>query len=555
MLNVFWVGIGCDPANKPSQRQTEFSDSGFPIGKVAAEESKPLISGRKNYEDIVPAAEIPYQEHHAPTVEPKPKEPFQIANPKLVIDVDKAEVDFQVEIVTDKGRESVHLKGPFNKSEAPWVAHLYAVDQKILEERRVSASVVCVTAYYCDSIGIKIHYTVDGKPTSIYRESGVEGPRMAMSGDDDEAKAEVAEGVKGQTVKPAFEVDETTGTAKPVEAPDVRPRPTSPELPKVVEQPEAAKQPKVTKQPEPAAPVEARVPPQRNAAMPPKKRPAPVRLEDIDPEERKKLLIGVTTEIYVPNPPKDDKFRVRGIAEEPPTPVSEFQAHGHHRGGFLKKSTFIPPESEGFVRAAKLLNKSIAPEKDSSGAFTTKYGLDYLNEVSRELIKKYPGEQIIIGAVSSQHGGHRSGHSSHQIGLDFDIYFLSKSGKQVSYDAILSEGGSFVPEWDVAKNYDLMKTLVALRPDQVIVAFLHNRLTQALCDHAKKSGEPVNEPGSPAFELFRRLRPETRVDRETKRVYFPFTHHDHVHVRLKCNPNDRFCRYEKLGLPAQGNCR
>ena len=135
MLNVFWLALGCDQSSFPKQQRTDFSDSDLPNGSQSKEEAGPLLSGQRDLDDLVPAASIPTFDESPPPVTSPPKEPFKIAKPKLVIDVDKSEMDFQFEVITASGKEASHLKGPLDKSASPWVVHLYAVDQKILEER------------------------------------------------------------------------------------------------------------------------------------------------------------------------------------------------------------------------------------------------------------------------------------------------------------------------------------------------------------------------------------------------------------------------------------
>jgi len=193
LLSVIAGLTACDPRHSRT-KSTEFIDEGdFKPADDSDEDL--LLVGERSYEELQttePPRVVTERDRGPTPARPEPPRP-RITNPKLVINVDLQEMDFKFTVESARfGREAVHLKGRFERGSPDWISTLYAVDRKVLEERRVSADVWCLTANYCDVIAVNIYYDI-GEPETkpIQLLSGVEGPRIAMSGDQSAPEPEV----------------------------------------------------------------------------------------------------------------------------------------------------------------------------------------------------------------------------------------------------------------------------------------------------------------------------------------------------------------------------
>jgi penicillin-insensitive murein endopeptidase len=133
---------------------------------------------------------------------------------------------------------------------------------------------------------------------------------------------------------------------------------------------------------------------------------------------------------------------------------------------------------------------------------------------------------LLVGDLSQPRGGPmRTGHASHQIGLDADIWLtempsreLSKGEREsLSATSMLASGGKAVdPAIWTDSHHSIIET--AARMPQVARIFVNPAIKVALCDAAGQ-------------------------DRGWLRVVRPWWGHDaHFHVRLKCPRGDGACR-------------
>jgi penicillin-insensitive murein endopeptidase len=147
----------------------------------------------------------------------------------------------------------------------------------------------------------------------------------------------------------------------------------------------------------------------------------------------------------------------------------------------------------------------------------------------------WPG--ILVGDMSQPRGGPaRSGHASHQIGLDVDIWLtpwpdrkLSRQEREeMSAINILTEDWSRVdPELWTPQHEVLVKA--AAEEPEVERVLVNPAVKKALCAHAK---------GSRAW--LDKVRPF-------------YLHQDHIHVRLRCPAGNSECR-PQAPVPADDGC-
>ncbi|MGA0541033.1 penicillin-insensitive murein endopeptidase [Neotabrizicola sp. VNH66] len=151
--------------------------------------------------------------------------------------------------------------------------------------------------------------------------------------------------------------------------------------------------------------------------------------------------------------------------------------------------------------------------------------IQFLADLSSEAAAMGWGKGLYVGDISQPRGGPMtSGHASHQIGLDADIWWLAPKSLKLSVKE--RENISSIPmrsadQKSVTKNWGptaarLLKT-AALDPrvDRIFVAA---SIKIEMCKTAKKSDK----------KWLQKIRPVAG-------------HDTHFHVRLKCPPGARMC--------------
>jgi penicillin-insensitive murein endopeptidase len=146
----------------------------------------------------------------------------------------------------------------------------------------------------------------------------------------------------------------------------------------------------------------------------------------------------------------------------------------------------------------------------------------------------HPG--LLIGDLAQPRGGPmRSGHRSHQIGLDVDIWFLPAPAEPLSDEAretlaapsqVAADGRSVNGTWGPLQMAALRRAAIAPEADRI---FVNPAIKRALCD-------TVND------------------DRAWLAKVRPWWGHDaHFHVRLAC-PSDQPACIMQPPLPAHDGC-
>ena len=146
----------------------------------------------------------------------------------------------------------------------------------------------------------------------------------------------------------------------------------------------------------------------------------------------------------------------------------------------------------------------------------------------------WPG--LYIGDISQPRGGPmRSGHRSHQMGLDIDIWLKKPSGKKLSRKArerissdVVVSGTAVNSKW-TREHHEVLKK--AAKDPIVARIFVNSAIKQQLC-----WAEPKN------------------TDRSWLRKIRPWYGHDaHFHVRLTCPAGALYCE-NQAPIPAGDGC-
>ena len=147
----------------------------------------------------------------------------------------------------------------------------------------------------------------------------------------------------------------------------------------------------------------------------------------------------------------------------------------------------------------------------------------------------WPG--LYIGDISQPRGGPmRSGHRSHQIGLDIDIWLRRPGAKRLSRAqrekvgspvVTTGDGLGVTRDWTPAHH----QVLKAAASDPAVARiFVNAAIKQRMC---------VTEPDGPGREWLRKIRPW-------------YGHNAHFHVRLLCPPGASACADQAPPPPGDG---
>ncbi len=157
--------------------------------------------------------------------------------------------------------------------------------------------------------------------------------------------------------------------------------------------------------------------------------------------------------------------------------------------------------------------------------------LDYLERLASDAraFDGWPG--LLIGDMSQPRGGPMvNGHTSHQVGLDADIWLTPMPDRILTPEeredmtavSMLKDPFSVDPAIFTAMQMKLIKRAASY--PQVARIFVHPAIKKALCEHAKELGSDTAWLG--------KVRPW-------------WNHHYHFHVRLKCPDGWDSCEDQK----------
>ena len=162
--------------------------------------------------------------------------------------------------------------------------------------------------------------------------------------------------------------------------------------------------------------------------------------------------------------------------------------------------------------------------------------LDYIERLARDVQQKDGWPGLLVGDLSQPRGGPMlTGHASHQIGLDADIWLkpmpdrrLNRAERErMSAVSVLADDGLSVdPDVWTPGHVKLLKRAASY--PEVTRIFVHPAIKKAVCEAAG------NDRG-----WLRKVRPW-------------WGHHYHFHVRIKCPPGYAGCQNQSPPPPGDG---
>jgi penicillin-insensitive murein endopeptidase len=194
------------------------------------------------------------------------------------------------------------------------------------------------------------------------------------------------------------------------------------------------------------------------------------------------------------------------------------QAIGAYRAGCVQGAAQLPRRGKGF--------RVMRPER--ARVFGHPRLIAFIRSLARSARRKQLAP-LAIGDLGQARGGPApSGHSSHQSGLDVDIWYAAKGRGARARPVLMVDRKRLQPT--AAWNGRATRLLALAAADPAVDRiFVHPVLKRALCASAR---------GDRAW--LRKLRPW-------------WGHDDHFHVRLACPPDSPSCEAQAR-LPAGDGC-
>ncbi|AQS38155.1 murein endopeptidase [Shewanella psychrophila] len=192
-------------------------------------------------------------------------------------------------------------------------------------------------------------------------------------------------------------------------------------------------------------------------------------------------------------------------------------AIGSYANGCLAGADTLPLEGKGYQVIRTSRNRYYGhPEL-----------ISFVQEFAKQL-NQSEGDDLLIGDISMPRGGNFvSGHASHQIGLDVDIWFRQAAKLQTLEQRESPEELSLVDtnSFEVNDNWQAlhgkMIRLAAENP-QVARVFVNPAIKQKLCEQAQGDIDS-------SHHWLSKVRPW-------------WGHKIHMHVRLSCPDGDKLCQ-------------
>ncbi|MGC2413086.1 MAG: penicillin-insensitive murein endopeptidase [Stellaceae bacterium] len=222
--------------------------------------------------------------------------------------------------------------------------------------------------------------------------------------------------------------------------------------------------------------------------------------------------------------PQDAAKRVFGQAASPA--AGPARAIGTYAKGCLAGATALPADGANW--------QVMRPSRDRAWGHPALIGFLERLSVTAAAEAQWPG--LLVGDIGQPRGGPMlTGHESHQIGLDADIWLTPMPDRRLSATERDEMGAANLV---AASGDDIDPNL--WRPQ-------HRKLLEAAARGATLARIFVN----PAIK--RALCREARADRDWLRLIRPWWGHQrHFHLRLRCPPGEPECRDQPAPPPGDG---
>ncbi len=255
-----------------------------------------------------------------------------------------------------------------------------------------------------------------------------------------------------------------------------------------------------------------------------------------------KLFIGllIVTSIGLAGLAKAEKAELTAPTE------SQDKVPAKRLFGAASKPAALTPQAYGFYSRGCLAGGvELPPDGTAWQAMRLKRNRNWGHPVLVELVKKLAVESqaydgwsgLMVGDLAQPRGGPMlTGHASHQLGLDADIWLNPMPQKRLTYEerqtisavSVIKSRKEINPKvWSDA-HARLIKRAAGY--DKVARIFVHPPIKKALCDWSK---------GQADRRWLMKVRPY-------------YGHHYHFHIRIKCPPGSPQCKNQPAPYHADG---
>jgi penicillin-insensitive murein endopeptidase len=211
-------------------------------------------------------------------------------------------------------------------------------------------------------------------------------------------------------------------------------------------------------------------------------------------------------------------------------------SYGAAARGALRDGAALPMTGEGYAIAPSWRTRLAHHGTDEL--------VDGLVRIGRRLAREFPGSEMFLGDLSYRGGRMTGRHHSHQSGRDVDVFYFAADdhGRALgSVDAMVPYGADGrargwrqdgvwrspgARRFDDARNWGMVRAFLSDPGIEVQWIFAHQDLIRRMLGHAAERRE---DPALVARAAALMLQPAGALP-----------HDDHLHIRIYCDPADRF---------------
>ncbi|MBK8252741.1 MAG: penicillin-insensitive murein endopeptidase [Polyangiaceae bacterium] len=240
---------------------------------------------------------------------------------------------------------------------------------------------------------------------------------------------------------------------------------------------------------------------------------------------------------------KGDKDTAKAVKKAPKESAAKKYAKDDLPTVTFKGPASVGAPNRGKLQGAVKLHSSRSLKlRDRAHAWALPELVKLLQRAAGKIAKKHPRSVMLVGDLSQKFGGQLTGHNSHQSGRDADVGFYVANSKGrpaamtrfVAFDGTGKSGSVGWAQFDDARNWLLVETLLTDKETKVRYIFVSNALRARLLAYALKK--------KVAKDLYAKAESALLSPRDAD------VHDDHFHVRIACPESMKgICLEESVG--------
>ncbi len=213
------------------------------------------------------------------------------------------------------------------------------------------------------------------------------------------------------------------------------------------------------------------------------------------------------------------------------------QSVGYPDKGSLRNATSLK-ETEKLLKDDKYFSVAFQSNERFYGTFEMSKMMTALGQF---LYAEFDHLKLYVGDISAKHGGRISPHQSHQIGMDVDLAYPTKTtveSEKIKFPVVVAKLNRQLNKsaYSAEKTFKLFKFAFKQTQYPVDRIFVDRLIIKDLCNYATDQNEFKGKDKELVQKLFQNIE---HID----------GHGDHFHMRLKCTDSQPTCRsknYKKI---------